>query len=86
MKFLLCGSLQVGKTPTPKLCFTAAELKKVTWNEMLIVKLDGINWNIQMVFRYEIEESLSIVKLSLSIVWAMQGNKHNLSGKYIITL
>lgn len=53
---------------------------------MLIVKLDGINSSIQMVFRYEIEESLSIVKLSLPIVWARQGNEHNLSGKYIITL
>lgn len=85
MIFLLHGSLQVWKTPTPKLCFTAAELKKVAWNEVLIVKLDGINSRIQMVFKYEIDESLSTVKLSLP-VWAMQGNKCNLSGKYIISL
>lgn len=83
MKFLLRGSLQVWKTPTPRLFFTAAELKKVAWNEVLIIKLDGINSSIRMVFKYEIEESLSIVKLSLP-VWAMEGKKHNFGGKYII--
>lgn len=68
MKFLLCGSLQIWKTPTPKLCITAAEFKKVARNETLIVKLDGINSSIQLVFKFEIEESLNIVKLSLPIV------------------
>lgn len=52
---------------------------------MQIVKLDGINSSIQMVLKYEIEESLSIVKLSFP-VWAMQSNKQNLSGKHIVTL
>lgn len=38
-----------------------------------------------MAFKYEIGESLSTVKLRLP-VWAMQGNKHKYSGKYIIIL